>query len=310
MKTTQVYGIGLESEGFIVERGTLKAIPRIDGISSYEWIESRLRSYYPDALKHVSPEQASVMLELKTDAYADDGTRALQEVLALKSLVNEILASADAEFVMVPVLPEPFEFVSATSDEGSRSAGLVREWGSTSEGRDLLHSTAIASLQINHSKPFVHAKSDEERLEIGRQLHNSVSNRFEELDALNAECRDWRGMTRMDNLRKLLVSVKSKNYRGTGFTEGEILVPPQFAHVDDMRQWMLAQSGVSDFREARSKNEHAVTMKLKRPDASGEHGYWSAESRVFDAVDAPSDMLRIIRVFDRVCSQVDTTLLK
>lgn len=211
----QTYGIGLESEGFVVRRGTLTGMPRIEGRSTYEWIEDRIRSACPELLDNISPEQVSVMLELKTDAYADDGRKAIAELREIRARVNILLAVVDAEIAMVPVLPEPFEFIPASSDPSSRSAQLVREWGSTPEGLELLYSTGIASLQVNHSGPFSGMEGYEDGLEIGRRLHNAASENFELLETLNdSSHRDFRGMTRMENLRHLLIAVKKDGYEG------------------------------------------------------------------------------------------------
>ena len=308
-KNRQTYGIGLESEGFIVRRGTLTGIPRIEGKSSYEWIEDRVRSTCPQLLDRLSPEQVSVMLEFKTEAYADDGSKAIAELRETHARVNDVLASVDAEIAMVPVLPEPFEFIPASSDPNSRSAQLVREWGSTPEGIELLYSTAIASLQINHSGPFRGMAGYGDGLEIGRRLHNAASENFQNLDALNdSKNRDFRGLTRMENLRHLLVAVKKDGYEGRGYSEGEILVPPQFLTVTEMRRWMAGQSAVANIEDARCKNEHALTMKLKRPDTPESAGIWAAESRTFDAVPDEKSMIRLIRAFDRVCSSVESVL--
>lgn len=305
----QTYGIGLESEGFVVRRGTLTAVPRIEGRSTYEWIADRIRAESPELLDRVSPEQVSVMLELKTDAYADDGRKAVAEIREIRAAVNRLLAPADAEIAMVPVLPEPFEFVPASSDPNSRSAELVREWGSTPEGLQLLYSTAIASLQVNHSGPFRDMEGYRDGLEIGRRVHNAASANFERFASLNdPRHRDFRGMTRMDNLRHLLLAVKKPGYEGRGYSDDEILVPPKFRTVPEMRRWMAAQSAVENPEDAKCKNEHALTMKLKRPDAPGAKGVWAAEARTFDAVDDEKSMLCLIRTFDRVCSSVESVL--
>lgn len=75
-----------------------------------------------------------------------------------------------------------------------------------------------------------------------------------------------------------------------------------------MRRWMAGQSAVENVEDARCKNEHALTMKLKRPDSPGSGGIWAAESRTFDAVNDEKNIVRLIQAFDRVCSSVESAL--
>jgi hypothetical protein len=195
----------------------------------------------------------------------------------------------DCSLKFQAVMPAVFNLIPATINPESRSKQLFERWSRTAEGKDLLYSASIAGFQINDSRPFAKLKNDQEKLERARRIHNLMSEDFERLNGSNKGMKDFRGKSRMENLFNLIPTVKGADFKKLGWTrEKEIIIPPHFENVQAMKRWMAAHSGVENFEEADCKNEHAVTVKIKRKPV------WLAESRVFDAVDSEEEMTKII----------------
>lgn len=289
------YGVGIEMEGFIVNGERAKE--RIDGLPASEWVMKEVKRDFPGLAGYLSFEQASVMLEVKSDVF-DEEIEAIEQILQIREALNKILGKAKARLIFQPVLEKDFEFVAATSDPNSRTQQLITEWSKTPLGLSMLYATAIASLQINDSRPYKGVCSNEEKLELSRKIHNLYSANFPQLNSGNGEIRDAAGKTRMDKLLFLLPEVKKQKFLAHGYTDPMVAaLPGHFETVEQMKRWMMANSGVEKFEDADCKNEHAVTVKIKR---SGDN--WISESRVYDAVDQKEQIIRI--------AQNNTDLLK
>lgn len=280
-------GVGIEMEGFIVGHNGL-AREMIEGRPASEWTLQKVRALHPQLAEQVSMEQTSVMLEIKSNVQPGE-ILAMDEILEIREAVNKILAEAECSLKFQPVMPRAFNLLAASTDSESRSRQLFVRWSKTLEGKDLLYSASIAGFQINDSRPFAKLKDEGEKLERARKIHNLMSEDFERLNKYNREKRDFRGKSRMENLFTLIPAVKGEDFRKLGWGRAkEIIIPPHFENVRAMKKWMAAHSGVENFEEADCKNEHAVTVKIKRKPV------WLAESRVFDAVDSEEEMTKII----------------
>ncbi len=287
-------GIGLETEGFIVDDQN-RGMEFIDGKPASEVAMLAIQDRRPSLAERVSLEQASVMLEIATRVRRT-GAEAVREAMEIREAVNDILADHGARLSFVPVLSHPFRFVPATSDPASRAHQLIDAWGGLEGGKEMLISTATASFQINDSRPFADYETWEQRMEMARRIHNAFSANADELMRENRGVRDFAGKTRLERAIGLLTKVKAEQFARHGFHDPRhIVIPPFFANVEAMLRWMRAHSDVNDSSEARPKNEHAVTMKIKRPEWNQE-GPWVAETRLFDAVGSEEEMLRLIRV--------------
>jgi len=281
------YGVGLELEGFIVNGERAKE--RIEDLPASEWLMKKALRQMPALAGYLSFEQASVMLEIKTDVFPCPA-EAVRQVLEIRAQVNCLLQEAGCHLVFQPVLTDEFEFVPATTDANSRTHQLIGEWGQTAAGMQMLYATVIASLQINDSRPFRNVLNGQDRLERARQIHNEYSARFEDLAATNRSARDARGRTHMENLLFLLPAVKEKAFNKRGFEDPRLVVlPGHFDDIETMQRWMCAHSDVDDFAQASCKNEHAVTVKVKR-----EKSVWIAESRVYDSADSKEYIDKIV----------------
>jgi hypothetical protein len=282
----QEYGIGNEMEGFIVNGS--RGQERIAGISAAEWIQNKFSEKFPQLADHVSLEEASVMLEVKTAVFAHR-YEAIRQVQEIRALINQLLAPHGCSLKFIPVLTEPFEFVPASSDPNSRSQQLMKEWGQTPEGLQMMYSTAIAGYQINDSRPLMIATTDQARMEIARNIHNLYSQNFDEVIGQNIPFRNYEGKTRLDILYHLMTGVKAERFARHGYDNPMVsLIPPYFATIKDMQRWMTAHTkDAQTFADAVCKNEHAATVKIKRDP------YWAIETRAYDAVDSEVDMRRI-----------------
>lgn len=285
-------------EGFIVNGERAKE--RIAGLPASEWVMEQVKRTMPELAGYLSLEQASVMLEIKSDVF-DEEVEAIEQILRIRELVNRVLGQAQARLVFQPVLNYDFEFIAATSDPNSRTQQLIREWSRTPMGMNMLYATAIASLQINDSRPYKSIEGNDEKLELSRKIHNLYSTNFQRLNAGNGKVRDVNGKTRMDKLLFLLPEVKKKQFEKYGYDDPRVAaLPGYFETVEQMKRWMMANSGVERFEDANCKNEHAVTVKIKRSD-----GNWISESRVYDAVDGKRAMLETAKVNRELLSQLN-----
>ncbi len=290
-------GIGVEAEGFIVDDQN-KGVEFIDGKPASEFVIQAMRRDFERIAGQVSVEQASVMLEIATQVHATE-RNAIGEVLEVRGVVDSILAPYGARLSFVPVLGQPFRFVPATSDPNSRAHQLIATWGNRPDGAEMLASTAIASFQVNDSRPFAGCETWEQRMETARRIHNAFSASADELMLENAEMRDFAGKTRMERLIKLLTGVKAEQFARHGFDDPmHIVVPPLFASVEAMLRWMRAHSDVSEGKESSPKDAHAVTVKMKW--SRWNEGPRIVETRIFDAVEGEAEMLRLLAANDRV----------
>lgn len=299
------YGIGLEMEGFIVNGE--RAVERIDGMPASQWTAEQIAKHRPQIRDGISFEQASVMLEVKTPV-CDTENQAVKELLAIRTEVDRCLAPVGAKLIFSPVMSKPFEFVAATTDKNSRTHQLIKDWSKTTQGKDLLYATAIASMQVNDSRPF-RGVPKQRRLERARRLHNLYIEHFNELDALNRGIRDFRGKTRMDNLMKLIPTVKAERFAQAGYLDPrEAALPKTFVDIEKMKRWMMAHSGVDQFEKARSKNEHGVHAKIKRLDEEQPDAKlpWVVESRVFDAVDDEKSIKLVLATNSRLLALLES----
>lgn len=289
----QKYGVGLEMEGFIVNCERTRE--RIDGLPASQWVMERVRQTIPELVPYLSFEQASVMLEVKTDVFAEPA-EAIRQVMSIRGQIDRLLTEVGCRLVFQPVLREEFEFVPATNDPNSRTHQLIREWGCTPQGIAMLHATAIASLQVNDSRPFRHVLSAPDKLERAREIHNLYSANFDRLRTQNGPQRNSRGMTRMENLLFLLPSVKGETFARHGYDNPlNVALPGHFDDVESMKRWMCAHSDVDNLEDAKCKNEHAVTVKVKR-----DQDTWIAESRVYDAVDSEQAIADTVAINSRL----------
>jgi hypothetical protein len=279
-------GVGIEMEGFIVgQNGFAREL--IHDQPASQWTIEKVRQINPEIAEQVSMEQTSVMLEVKSGVQPGE-IIALDEILEIRKAVDKILGEVGCSLKFQPVMQYPFNLLPASINPESRSRQLFERWSGTNEGKNLLYSASIASFQINDSRPFAKLKNDQEKLERARKIHNLMSNDFERLNQANKEKRDFRNKSRMENLFSLIPAVKGEDFKKLGqYDEKEILIPPYFENVQAMKRWMAAHSGVENFEEADCKNEHAVTVKIKRSPV------WLAESRIFDAVDSEEEMIKI-----------------
>ena len=87
----------------------------------------------------------------------------------------------------------------------------------------------------------------------------------------------------------LMHAMKGARFLEAGYASEQIVIPPYFADLEAMKRWMCAHSGVAEFAQARCKDEHGFTVKIKRGD------FYAAETRLFDAVDTREQMLERIQ---------------
>lgn len=298
----QDYVVGVEAEGFIVNGQRAKE--RIHELPASEWLMDRVKAVIPELADNLSFEQASVMIEVKSDTFPEE-TEAVRQVLVIRGVLDRILEEVGCKLIFEPILKEDFEFVAATSDPNSRAQQLIHEWGGdTPEGLRKLKSTVVAGLQVNDSRPYKGIDGYDERLELSRRIHNLYTENFEVLDRENGKIRNFEGLSRMDKLRILIPEVKKDRFAAHGYTDPLVAAfPGHFPTVEAMQKWMMAHSGVTRFMDADSKNEHGLLVKTKRPKNS--HGAWIAESRIDDAVDDGTAMLRLANRNTRLLRQLE-----
>jgi hypothetical protein len=278
------YGVGIEAEGFFVQSSDHKPVARIGNIPTSEWLMEILKKDFPQLVPHVSFEQASVMLELVSGVHSD-GMKAIEQIFEYRREINRVLASVNTELVFKPVLEDYFEFVPATSDPNSRAQELIKRWGSTTEGQARLRDTAIASLQINDSRPYKGVERMSDRLELSRIINNIFSGKFDLLNSkYNGGILDSEGRSRMDILLDFLTEANADKFLRHGYKDSMMApLPGQFRTVDQLQRWMMACCDVKKFKDVRPKDMHPVTVKIKMSDREGLP--WVAETRTFDAVE-------------------------
>lgn len=254
------FGIGLEMEGFIKKENYGKDI--IDNMPASEWTLNQVKQKIPSLFPYLSFEQASVMLEVKSDVFENEG-EAIAQILDIRDAINKILYEKGCDLIFQPVLENDFDFIPATSDPNSRSQELIQKWGNTEKGRKLLKDTVIASLQINDSRPFQNAKNIDEKLELALKIHNLYSKYFEELNKSNGKMKDCEGKTRIEKIINLLMEVKKEVFTKFGINDPiRALLPGEFKNIEEMKNWMKAHSDVEKFEDTNCKNEHALTVKI------------------------------------------------
>ncbi len=294
---TEKYGMGIEMEGFIMKEGSAKEL--IEDIPSSEWILRKILNEKLNLEQYISFEQASVMLEVKSDVFENE-REAIAQILEIRNDINKILNRKGCELMFQPVLERDFDFIPATSNKDSRVYQLIEEWGNTEKGKKLLKDTVIASLQINDSRPFQNANSLDKKLELAFKIHNLYSKYFEELNKFNGKIKDFDGKTRIEKITNLLVEVKKEVFAKYGINDPlKALLPGEFTDIEEMKNWMKAHSDVDNFEDTNCKNEHALTVKIKRDQA-----IWICESRLFDAVNTESEIEEIIKKNNDLLSKI------
>lgn len=288
-------GVGLEIEGFFM--GGEGPTVRIEGLPASEWIMQQVQKNHPQLVNHIAVEQASVVLELQSSVHTSD-QKAAEQILEIRQALNDILSPQGSHLIFKPVLDnDNWEFLAASSNPNSRTHELIRKWRERPNGEAMLKASATASLQINDSRPFkaLNGRSHdmEAKLELARRIHNLYSAHFEELNAHNGKITDKDGQSRLDKASSLLQTVKAEQFHKFGYHNTQSIVRPgQFETIEAMQRWMMAHSDVDNFEKASPKNEHGLTVKIKRP----ETGLWIAEARLFDSVDTlPAIMHRMMQ---------------
>lgn len=290
----QKFGIGLEAEGFTLDKEG-NAVSRIQGKPTIKYVFDKIKKDNPAMLRYVSEELASCIIEIKSDVFAD-GSLAISQILSVRAKIDEILKDGGCRLVFQPVLDKPFDFVAADDDPASRSFQLVDKWKKSGDGEYNMRASSICSLQINDSRPFKKSlsveKPEEACLGVARKIHNVMSSAFINLAAVNEVRRDYYGKTRLNYYFDLVRKVQGPDVIkfGGGKSDLDAVIPPYFADVEAMKKWMASQSGVEDFADADCKNEHAVTVKIKRKP------YYASETRLFDAVDDEKSMSRLVQL--------------
>ncbi len=292
----QHYGIGLEAEGYFT-RSDGELVPRLEGEPSTQFVLRRISKDIPGLMDHLGLELPSVVLEVKSSVHSSPA-EAVDQVLSIRQEINRILPSG-VELRFLPVAPRKYEFIASTPDPESRPAQLIAAWGKTEEGLERLYASAICSLQINDSRAFRSSQSEADRLETARRIHNAFSSRrnLDRLLRLNSGQKGFDGRTRQENYFRLMQAMKGFQFAERGYSLEEIVIPPYFDDAHAMRRWMCAHSGVDDFEDARCKDEHGFTVKIKRGD------FYAAETRLFDAVDTRGQMLERLQANSRVLEE-------
>ncbi len=278
---TQKFGVGVESEGFLLDNEG-NPVSKIDNLPASEWTMNKFTEKHPSLAENLGFKQASVMLEVKSDVFPE-GLLACEQILEIRTLVNNVLMEKGVKLVFVPVAEKPFEFIPATSDPNSRTHALIERWGKDADGQQKLLDTVTASFQVNDSRPFANLETDFDRLELAKRIHNQF--RISAippgvLAGVQWGIKGFDGRTRIEKAISLLTKVKAAQFLRHGFHDSRLaVIPPHFFTVDEMKKWMMAHSDVSSFEETDSKNEHALTCKIKRGQ------FWAVESRFSDAAD-------------------------
>lgn len=293
-------GCGVESEGFICARKDGTAQPLIDGMPSAQWLLGRFQERWPSLLPHLGLEQASIMLEVRSGIH-DGADAAIDEVLLVRELVNQILGDQGLHLLFEPVPRAPFHFFPATNDPHSRTVELVKRWSTTVSGQQNLLDTATASFQFNDSRLFKGVHGMQAKLELAVRVYNHFSAERDSLLALNAGMVDAAGRTRLKIASSLLESVKGAQFAAHGFKPNHVLFPPLLHDVDDLKRLMCAHSGASSFAKTSSKDVHAFLVKVKG--VENMDGIAIAEARFADAVDTRASMLRIAQSVEEVLAR-------
>lgn len=268
-------GIGLEMEGFIVN--SQRAQEKIENQPSCQWTINIMQRLFPALALHLSTEQASVMLELKTGRHQTED-KAIQELMEIRQLVNNCLAGQGCKLIFEPVARQSFEFIPADISEDSRSRQLVETWSKTEKGTQMLFGTATASFQINDSR-IKGPATNESILAFAARVHNLFTRHRELLIAQNSGITDWQGKSRLDLAIDLLSTVKARQFKKRGLEPIIAPLPRHFTTEQDFIRWSCAHSDVDSIDQVDPKNEHAVTVKVKRK------GVLIIETRIFDSLE-------------------------
>ncbi len=287
-------GIGIEMEGFIVNAE--RPQERIEGLPASQWIIREFGRKFPDLADRVSPEQASVMLEIKTGVHQSE-EEAVAELFKIRALINQCLGPQGCQMIFQPVSKQRFDFVPADLSEGSRSRQLVEAWSRTDQGSRLLFKTATASFQINDSR-IPDPPKNGDILAFAARVHNLFTANRDFLTGQNSGITDWEGKTRLEQAIDLLSSVKARQFEKRGLPAIESPLPRPFASTEDFAAWSCAHSDVDEIGQADPKNEHAVTVKVKRT------GPVIVETRIFDAVEDPQIIRHLIRINSQLLAQL------
>lgn len=293
-KIQQCFGRGIEAEGFVL-RDDQTVVETINGLPTVEWLIGTMIKKHPGLRNLLSREQASGMVEVKTEIHREF-VDAVDEILRVRELVNNMLRSERAQLVFVPVAPKPFQFLPASFDPNSHSAQLVAAWGRGPDGQDQLQATATAAIQFNDSTSF-RDKTTDQVWEIGRRAFNAMSENWSEINRLNGRLKDHKGRSRLELAQSLLHRVKAERFAKKGMPVAWSTLPPHFSLNKQMQRWMCAHSDVEHIALASCKNEHAFTLKFKR------EGFFGLETRIDDAVDDDRTMLSLAHHHQRRLTQ-------
>lgn len=281
-------------EGFIVN--SRRPQERIANQPSCQWTINTMKKLFPDLAGDLSPEQASVMLELKTNLHQTRDS-AIRELMEIRQLVNNCLTRQGCRLIFEPVARQSFDFIPADLSEHSRSRQLVEAWSKTEQGSQMLFGTATASFQINDSRIKGPAEN-ESIMAFAARTHNLFTNHKQFLMAQNAGITNWQGKTRLDLAIDLLSTVKAKQFRAKGLDPITAPLPEHFTTEQDFALWSCAHSDVASIEQADPKNEHAVTVKVKRD------GPLIVETRIFDSLEDIAVMKNLIDINSQLLLQL------
>lgn len=296
---SQIFGLGMEAEAFIMDQTGRQPISRFNGKPAAAVVIDLVKDKKPKLAPHIERELASVFVEVRSGVH-QTSLAAAREVQEIRGEINNLLTDLGAQLIFTPVSSLPFEFVASTLEPGSRPKELIELWGKSEEGKENLRASSICSLQINDSRPFRNARTDADRLEIARRVHNICrvavpANK----SRLITNKKDYAGFTRIENAVALLERVKADQFAKRGLAKNVITIPPHFETVTQMQAWMCSHSDKDDFAKTNAKNEHAITCKIKRA-----NGIWIVEVRYADAVESLEEMVQVATVVESILEPI------
>jgi len=242
-------GFGIELEGFILGPDG-KPLSRINGDSSYLALSRALSN--PEWL---SAELLSCQAEIKTKVH-DGLNQAIDEIVMFRDIIN---------FTLEKICPGAYFATVATSDmrnvellaadPHAPSFERIKQWTQTSQGCEILRSSATCSMQICVSEHFVGMDQDAKWLWL-QKAFAYLANNADSILSLNHTNRYLIG-------EQLIRAVKYDNFVRSGLIDVfgvEGITRPNGMLLD---KWYMAHSGVTTIEQMNSKDGHSILAKGK-----------------------------------------------
>ncbi len=253
------YGYGIEQEGWIVDQDG-KPVALIDGISAFALVRDRIREMTSRDPEWLSAELLSCQAEVKTLKVEKNIDDAIREIIYRVSVLRKALKKIDPNLNFETVAYKDMGAIPlVAADPDAPSYNRVRAWSKTPDGMELLRKSAICSTQLCVSAGLENM-TREAKLKLLVASYNYTTNNYDVIKRVNGQS------SRLKLIEELIIPVKKDNFRQAGLLNNRKLdhiTRPTFRSIEDLVDWMMAHSGVTEVSKIQAKDAHGLLLKGK-----------------------------------------------